>query len=76
MVAASDPHADRQRIGLRPPIGEIADRRLQYRRGDLHRQRDQPDLREAEPIGILQHRIQRRHQRLDHVVEKMREAQR
>ena len=54
----------------------MPDRRLQHRRGDLHRQRDQPDLREAEAVSVLQHRIERRHQRLDHVVEEMREAER
>ena len=71
-----DSHPDRQRIGLRPVVGYHTDHRLQQRRGHLHRQRDQPDLRKAEAIGVLQHRIQRRHQRLHRVVQEMREAQR
>ena len=43
---------------------------------DLRRERDQPDLPEVEVIGILQDRINRRHYRLQHVVQKMAKADR
>ena len=34
--------------GVGPPVGVEPDQRLQQRRGQLQRQRDQPDLREAQ----------------------------
>ncbi len=67
-------HADRQRKWLRLLVGEMTDGRLQQRRGELERQRDQPDLREIQRIVGLQDRIHRCDQRLHGVVEEMREA--
>jgi hypothetical protein len=52
----------------------MADRRLQERRGRHQRQRHQSNLREAQVEGRLQQRIDGRKERLDRVVEKMREA--
>ncbi len=65
------PHPDRQRIGLRAPIGEEPHRRLQERGDRLHRQGDQPDLRKAETVRTFQDRIDRRNQRLHRVVEEV-----
>ena len=50
--------------------------RLEQRSGQLKGQRDQSDLREIQTVGILDERIDRRQQRLHHVVEQMREAER
>ena len=69
-------HTDSERVGLRPMVGKHPDRRLQYRRDQLRGQRDHSDLREAEPIGVLQHRIERRQQRPHHIVQEMRKAER
>ena len=69
-------HADRQRIRLRMLVGIDADQRLQQRRRDLVGQRDQADLPERQREVALQHRIDRQDQRLDHVVEQVREADR
>ncbi len=68
-------HADRERIRLRLAVGDDADHRLQQRRGELERQRDQADLGEVERVVRLQDRIDRRDQRLHGVVEEVREAQ-
>ena len=62
--------------GLRALVGIRADQRLQYRGADLVRQRDRADLRETQQKLALQQRIDRDDQRLDHVVEKVREADR
>ena len=69
-------HRDRQRERLRPPVGHHPDDRLQHRGGKLESQRNQPDLAEIQLIGLFQDRIQRRHQRLVHVVEQMAGGQR
>ncbi|MET3819469.1 hypothetical protein ABID76_002113 [Burkholderia ambifaria] len=69
-------HPDRQRIGLRPLVRIEPDERLQQRCGDLVGQRDQADLRERQRELALEHRIDREDQRLDHVVEHVREADR
>ena len=50
-------HADRERERLRLLVGEMADQRLQQRRGELERQRDHADLPEVERVGVLQDRI-------------------
>ena len=55
-------------------VGVVSDHRLQQRSDGLASQRDQPDLPEIEPVGSLQHRIERRNQRLHHVVQKVTEA--
>jgi len=67
-------HADRQRIGLRLLVGVVPDDRLQQRGRELEGQRDHPDLREIERIGVLQDRVHRGDQRLHGVVEEVREA--
>jgi hypothetical protein len=69
-------HADDQRVGLRPAVGIEADDGLQQRGGELEGQRDEADLAEVEAVGVLDQRIDRRQQRLHHVVEQMREAER
>jgi len=67
-------HADGERERLRLAVGKMSDHRLQQRRGELERQRDQADLREIERIARFQDRIDRRNQRLHGVVEEMRET--
>ena len=69
-------HAGHQRKRLRPPVRVHADHRLQQRSRQLKGQRDQSDLREVEAVGVLDERIDGRQQRLHHVVEQMREAER
>ena len=46
--AEAEAHADGQRIGLRPTVGEKADERLEERGGHLEDEGDQTDLREVE----------------------------
>ena len=65
-----------ERVRRRPPVGVDADHRLQQRRGQLERQRDQPDLPEVEGVGTLEDRVDRRQHRLQHVVQEMAEADR
>jgi hypothetical protein len=50
--------------------------RLQQGRGELEGEGDQPDLAEAEGEFRLEQRIDRRQQRLHHVVQQVAEAQR
>ena len=69
-------HGDRKGERLRPLVGHHADDRLQQRRGQLKCQGDQADLPEVQPIGVLQDRVDRRDQRLVHVIQKVAEAQR
>ncbi len=69
-------HADGQRLRLRLAIGEIADHRLEERRGELVGERDQADVPEVERERGLEDRIDRRQQRLDHVVEQVTDAER
>ena len=69
-------HAGDQRVGLRPAVRVHADDGLQQRGGELKRQRDQADLAEVEAVGVLDDGIDRRQQRLHHVVQQMREAER
>ncbi|MNN56609.1 hypothetical protein D3C81_1715490 [compost metagenome] len=69
-------HADGQRMWLRMLVCIQADDWLQQRRGDLVRQRQQADLGEAQVEAALEHRIDGQDQRLDHVVEEVREADR
>ena len=49
---------------------------LQEGGGQLEGERDEADLREAEPEGRFQDWVDRRNQRLDHVVEQVRKAER
>ena len=67
-------HANGERIRPGMAIVEVADERLQQRRGDLIGQRDHPDLPEVEMEGSLQQRINRRDQRLNHVVQEVAEG--
>ena len=69
-------HADGQRIRHRPAVGDHADNRLEQRGGQLEDEGDQADLRERQGEVLLQHRIDRRQQRLDRVVEEMGNADR
>ena len=57
-------HADGQRLRLRLAIREIADHRLEERRGELVGERDQADVPEVEGERGLEDRIDRRQQRL------------
>ena len=70
------PHADHEGKRLWPPVRIEADKRLKHRRGELKGQGNQADLGETQLEGFLQERVDRREQRLDHVVEEMAEAQR
>ncbi len=74
-ASQGEPHADHHRIRHRMLVGVEPDQRLQQRGRDLEGQRHQPDLTEIERIGGLDDRIDRRDQRLDHVVEQVRDAQ-
>jgi len=69
-------HADAQRVGLRVFVGVDADERLQNRGADLIGQRDEADLHETQAEFALQQRIDCNDQRLHHVVQKVREADR
>ena len=62
--------------GFGRAVGVEADDRLEQRGGDVEGERDDADLGEVEGEGILQHRVDRRQQRLDHVVEEVGEADR
>ena len=57
-------------------IRVIADPGLQQRRRDLKRQGDQADLGEAQVITGLEHRVDRRQDRLDQVIDQVREGNR
>ena len=57
-------------------VGIDADQRLEQRGGQLESERDKTDLSEVERVGILEDRIDRRQQRLHHVVEAVAHAQR
>ena len=59
----------------RPPIERQADYRLEERGCHLKDERDQADLEEGQRKPLLEHRIERRRQRLHHVVEHMGTAQ-
>ena len=67
-------HANRQRIRPWPAIIEVPDERLQQGRSNLIGQRDHPDLPEVQVEGRLQQRINRRDQRLNHVVQEVAEG--
>ena len=69
-------HAGAQRVACRMLVGVDADDRLQHRRAHLVGESYGADLREAEVEAALQQGIDGDDQRLDHVVEKMRETNR
>ena len=73
-AAEGGAHADGERKGLGMAVGVVPHHRLQDGGRHLEGQRDQADLHETELERALQQRIDRRQQRLDHVVEQMGEA--
>ena len=75
-AAEARAHAGRRQPEHRPPVGEQADPRLQQRGRALEDQVHQPDLGEAQPEVRLEHRIERRQQRLDGVVQHVADAER
>ena len=68
-------HADGERLRRGAAIGVVADHRLQQRRRQLVDQRDQADVAEVELKRLFEDRVDRRQQRLDHVVEQVADAQ-
>src|SRR5471030_2992171 len=58
------------------PIGVHTDEWLQYGGGQLVGQRDEADLRKTQLKIAFQERIYRQNERLNHVVQKVREADR
>ena len=75
-TAQAAAHGDRQGKRRRTLVGHHADHRLQQRSRHLERQCDKSDLPKVQPVGVLQDRIDRRDQRLIHVIEKVAQAQR
>ncbi len=69
-------HAHCQRVGLGIFVGVVTHQRLQQRGGELIGKGDQTDLGEIQVEIGLEQRIDRQNQRLDHVVEEMRKADR
>ncbi len=69
-------HADHERVRRRPSICVETDDRLEQRRRELLRKGDQTNLREAQLKRRLEDRVNRGNERLDRVVEQMREADR
>ena len=67
-------HRRGQGVGHRAPVGEEADQRLQQRGGDLESEGDQSGLEKRQRELLAKHRIQRRGERLHHVVEHVRAA--
>jgi hypothetical protein len=53
---------------------KVPDQGLQQRRGNLERERQQADLPEVQAKAVLEDGVDRRKQRLDQVVQKMRNA--
>jgi hypothetical protein len=67
-------HAGGERIGPGTRVGVAADQRLQDGGRDLVGEGHDPDLPEGQVVTVLEHGIQRRQQRLHHIVEQMTEA--
>ena len=67
-------HAEGQEIRLRANVRIEADQRLKQRSGGLKGESDEADLAEIQPKGGFQDRIERRHERLHHIVEEMAET--
>ena len=70
-----EPHANRERIGLGMLVGVKTHERLQERGRRLVGQGDKPDLSEREIESTLEQRIDRKDQRLHHVVQEVGKAQ-
>ena len=69
-------HPQRKGIGLRMAVGIQPDEWLEDGGSQLKHQRDDANLREGESVRILQERIERRDDRLNHVVQQMAGAHR
>jgi hypothetical protein len=69
-------HADRRRKWLRMTVGVQTDQRLEERGGELIRQGDQTELTEVQCELSFQQGVNRQQQRLHHVVDEMRCAER
>ena len=67
-------HAGGEAEGDRPLVGDMADHRLKHAGGELVDEGDGTDLAEAQPEARLEDRVDRRQQRLHHVVQQMAEA--
>ena len=74
--ASENPMPITREYGIGPPVRVDADERLQQRGRQHQRQCHQADLGETQGKCRLQERIYRREDRLDRVVEQMREANR
>ena len=69
-------HAHRQSERHGPLVGEQANHRLQQRGRELKREHDVADLRKVEAVCFLQQRKNREQERLQQIIEKVREAHR
>ncbi len=69
-------HAGRQDEIQRPLVQAHPDQRLKERGGELEDEGDEADLEEAQREPLMEDRIERRRERLHHVVEHMRGAER
>lgn len=56
-------------------VGVEADERLKDRGGQLKRERDHPDLKEAQRVSLFQQWIDGRNQRLHHIVQHVRQTE-
>jgi uncharacterized membrane protein YebE (DUF533 family) len=64
-------HPEAKRIGQGAAVGIVADQGLQDRRRALKHEGDQADLPERQRQFALQHRIDRRDQRLHQIIQHM-----
>lgn len=64
-------HSDRQRVGPGMPVGITADKGLEKRRRHLEHKRNHSDLGKGKSEFLLQQWIDRRNDRLHHIVEQM-----
>src|SRR3984957_11704217 len=69
-------HAGGQDEIQRPLVEAHPDQRLKERGGELKNESNKADLKEAQRESLPEHRIKRRRERLHHVVEHMRGAER
>ena len=69
------PHAGDHRVSPRLVVCHVAQHRLQQRRGYVEGERNQPNLREVQPVRLLEKRVHRRNHRRYQIVEKMPPAQ-
>ncbi len=69
-------HAGWQNEIQRPPVQAHPDQGLKEGGGELKDERNEADLEKAQRESLAEHRIERRRERLHHVVEHMRGAER